>query len=119
MWFQQTSFKNMQFFVNNFFLSSFYSENKEKWQEETEVLIDEEMVPGFHLVVYNDEVNTFDYVIVTLMEVCRHSHEQAEQCTLQIHFKGKCSVKNGDYEELVNMRNEICRRGISAEIESI
>jgi ATP-dependent Clp protease adaptor protein ClpS len=51
------------------------------------------------------------------MEVCEHTAEQAEQCTLQIHFKGKCGVKTGAMEDLVSMRNEICRRGISAEIE--
>jgi len=53
-----------------------------------------------------------------LIEVCNHSAEQAEQCTLMIHFKGKCGVKSGEFDELVTMRNEICRRGISAEIES-
>lgn len=68
------------------------------------------------LIVYNDEVNTFDWVIDTLIEVCKHSSEQAEQCTLIIHYKGKCSVKEGEFDELAGMRNEICRRGISAEI---
>jgi ATP-dependent Clp protease adaptor protein ClpS len=68
------------------------------------------------LVIYNDDVNTFDWVIDTLMEVCRHTNEQAEQCTLIIHYKGKCSVKEGEFDELATMRNEICRRGISAEI---
>jgi ATP-dependent Clp protease adaptor protein ClpS len=68
------------------------------------------------LIIYNDDVNTFDWVIDTLIEVCRHTSEQAEQCTLIIHYKGKCSVKEGEFEELVGMRNEICRRGISAEI---
>lgn len=68
------------------------------------------------LVVYNDDVNTFDWVIDTLIEVCKHSNEQAEQCTLIIHYKGKCSVKEGEFEELTGMRNAICRRGISAEI---
>jgi ATP-dependent Clp protease adaptor protein ClpS len=70
----------------------------------------------WELVVYNDDVNTFDHVISTLMDVCRHSPEQAEQCTVMIHYKGKSSVKSGDFEELANMRNEICRRGISAEV---
>jgi ATP-dependent Clp protease adaptor protein ClpS len=69
-----------------------------------------------NLVVFNDEVNTFDWVIETLIEVCKHTANQAEQCTLIIHYKGKCSVKEGEFEELVAMRNEICRRGISAEI---
>ncbi len=68
------------------------------------------------LVVFNDDINTFDHVIDTLMDVCKHSPEQAEQCTLIIHFKGKCSVKSGDFEELVSMRNEICRREIAAEV---
>ncbi len=68
------------------------------------------------LVVFNDDFNTFDHVIDTLVDVCKHSLEQAEQCTLIIHFKGKCSVKSGDFEELVSMRNEICRREIAAEV---
>lgn len=68
------------------------------------------------LVVYNDDVNTFEHVIQTLMEVCDHSPEQAEQCTLIIHFKGKCTVKSGDWDTLASMRNSICKRGISAEV---
>jgi ATP-dependent Clp protease adaptor protein ClpS len=68
------------------------------------------------LIVYNDDINTFDWVIDTLISVCKHSNEQAEQCTIIIHYKGKCSVKEGEFDELVGMRNEICRRGISAEI---
>ena len=69
-----------------------------------------------HLVIFNDEVNTFDYVIDTLMEVCEHTPDQAEQCTIIIHYKGKCSVKDGSWDQLVPMRNEICRRGLSAEV---
>ncbi|RVU26499.1 ATP-dependent Clp protease adaptor ClpS [Sandaracinomonas limnophila] len=87
------------------------------WQEETEVLVEEKLEESHQLIVFNDEVNTFDFVIQTLIEVCQHSVEQAEQCTLQIHFKGKCGVKAGEFDELTAMRNEICRRGISAEIE--
>lgn len=69
-----------------------------------------------NLIVFNDDVNTFEWVIETLIDVCNHSPEQAEQCTLIIHFKGKCKVKEGEFDELVLQRNEICRRGISAEI---
>lgn len=68
------------------------------------------------LIVFNDEVNTFDHVIKTLVDICQHTPEQAEQCTIIIHYKGKCSVKVGAYEELVPMRNAICNRGISAEV---
>jgi ATP-dependent Clp protease adaptor protein ClpS len=72
---------------------------------------------GNQLIVYNDEVNTFDHVIATLVEICNHTREQAEQCTFIIHYKGKCSVKEGTFEELVPMRQAICDRGISAEVE--
>ncbi|MCP9770929.1 ATP-dependent Clp protease adaptor ClpS [Lacihabitans sp. LS3-19] len=89
-------------------------------ETDVEVLIEEEIVVDeiklYSVVVFNDEVNTFDFVIDTLMEVCEHSKEQAEQCTLIIHFKGKCSVKNGDVEDLTPIRNAICQRGMSAEI---
>ena len=70
-----------------------------KWQEESEVLLEEEIEESNALVVYNDEVNSFEYVISTLIEVCEHSPEQAEQCTLQIHFRGKCAVKSGSFDE--------------------
>ncbi len=78
---------------------------------------DLESIKLWRLLVFNDEVNTFDFVIQTLIEVCDHTPEQAEQCTLIIHFKGKCSVKEGEWNELESMRNEICRRGIWAEVE--
>ncbi len=71
----------------------------------------------WELIVFNDDINTFDHVITTLIDVCQHSPEQAEQCTLLIHYKGKCSVKSGDFEELAAMRNEVCRREISAEVQ--
>ncbi|GAB4045160.1 ATP-dependent Clp protease adaptor ClpS [Spirosoma foliorum] len=86
------------------------------WSTDVHVL-DEVVETDVHnLVVFNDDVNTFEHVIDTLIDVCEHTPEQAEQCTLLIHYKGKCSVKNGSWEELVPMRNEICRRGISAEV---
>lgn len=68
------------------------------------------------LVVYNDDVNTFDHVINTLIRICQHSAEQAEQCTYLIHYKGKCTVKNGSFPELVPMRQGIVDAGINAEI---
>lgn len=68
------------------------------------------------LVVFNDDVNTFDHVINTLIRVCKHSVHQAEQCTLIIHYTGKCTVRKGAFEELMPMRQGICDAGISAEI---
>lgn len=85
-------------------------------EHEVEELVDElEQTTNPHeLVVFNDEVNTFEHVIETLVDVCDHSLEQAEQCTMIIHYKGKCSVKLGGVEELVTMKNDICNRGIQA-----
>jgi ATP-dependent Clp protease adaptor protein ClpS len=86
------------------------------WSTDVDVLDDVVETDVHNLVVFNDDINTFDHVIDTLIDVCGHTPEQAEQCTLLIHYKGKCSVKNGSWDELVPMRNEICRRGISAEV---
>lgn len=69
------------------------------------------------LIVYNDDVNTFDHVIKTLIDVCKHEPTQAEQCTLIIHYKGKCDVKSADFETLRPMCEAILERGISATIE--
>lgn len=69
------------------------------------------------LVVFNDDFNTFDHVISTLMKVCRHSPEQAEQCTWIIHYKGRCSVKKGTFEELKPMKDGIIDAGIDARIQ--
>ena len=68
------------------------------------------------LIIYNDDYNTFDHVINTLMRVCRHSQEQAEQCTYIIHYKGKCAVKKGTLHELKPMKEAICEVGITAKL---
>lgn len=68
------------------------------------------------LVVFNDDVNTFDHVIATLIRVCQHTPEQAEQCTYLIHYKGKCAVKSGSFEFLRPFREAICEAGIDARI---
>jgi ATP-dependent Clp protease adaptor protein ClpS len=77
----------------------------------------EELVEIKNLIVHNDEVNTFDWVIDSLMDICQHSEEQAEQCTLLIHFKGKASVKNGTFEKLQPLKVSLSDRGINATIE--
>lgn len=81
-----------------------------------DVLVLEETTDLRDLVVYNDDVNTFDHVIQTLIEVCQHDALQAEQCTLLIHYKGQCTVKIGSYEELEPMCTAIHDRGISADV---
>jgi len=69
------------------------------------------------LILYNDDINTFDYVIETLIEVCNHEHEQAEQCTFVTHLKGKCNIKNGKYSDLKLMCNVMTIRGLTVSIE--
>ena len=69
------------------------------------------------LIVWNDEVNTFEWVIETLVEVCGHSAEQAEQCAYIIHFQGKYAVKQGSYDELKPQCDAITDRGIGATLE--
>ena len=83
---------------------------------ETDIAVDTEA--PYQLIVWNDDVNTFDWVIETLIEVCGHSQEQAEQCALLIHFKGKYAVKQGSYEELEPMCTAITDRSINATIEA-
>jgi ATP-dependent Clp protease adaptor protein ClpS len=73
----------------------------------------------FSLIVWNDEVNTFEWVIQTLMEVCGQSPEQAEQCAMIIHSKGKYAVKQGAYDDLKPQCDAITDRGIGATIEEI
>ena len=83
--------------------------------EETDLLTDVE--DPCQLIVWNDDVTTFDWVIETLMEICGHTFEQAEQCAMIIHTKGKYSVKEGSYDFLKPMCNAITGRDIGATIE--
>jgi ATP-dependent Clp protease adaptor protein ClpS len=85
--------------------------------EETDVLTSTE--DPCNLIVWNDEVNTFEWVIETLMDVCGHSAEQAEQCAYIIHFQGKYAVKNGSYDDLKPQCDAITERGINATVEIV
>ncbi len=84
---------------------------------EDDVLLDEEVKEENALIVHNDDVNTFDWVIESLVEICKHTWEQAEQCSLLIHFQGKYAVKHGLLEKLKPMKDGLTDRGISATIE--
>jgi ATP-dependent Clp protease adaptor protein ClpS len=91
--------------------------NAEKPFEEDDVDVLTSTESPYNLVVWNDEVNTFEWVIDTLVEVCGHTEDQAEQCAMIIHVKGKYAVKQGDYETLKPMANSIIERGINATVE--
>ena len=73
---------------------------------------------GFNLVLYNDEHNTFDHVIEMLIAVCGHDANQAEQCALLVHFKGKCTVMSGTYDELEPKCTKLLEADLTAEIEA-
>ena len=87
---------------------------------EVETLLDEllveELVEKKDLIVYNDDVNTFDHVIESLVKVCKHQMIQAEQCTWLVHFKGKCTVKTGELKELEPRCSKLLSLGLSAEL---
>ena len=91
---------------------------KAAYQEDemVDVLEAIETVDVMDLIVFNDDVNTFDHVIDTLIKVCKHTPEQAEQCTMLIHYKGKCAVKSGTFDFLKPLREAICEAGIDARI---
>lgn len=87
---------------------------QEKYQEE--LLVEEEVIKQNEIVLFNDDVNTFDHVINTLIYACEHTPEQAEQCSILVHYKGKCTVKTGSYEDLKPRCSKLLEAGLSAEI---
>jgi len=87
---------------------------REKIQEEVDVL--EQEANQHEIVLYNDEVNTFDFVIDSLISICDHTMQQAEQCTYLVHFKGKCTVKTGEIEDLKPRCSKLLELGLSAEL---
>lgn len=87
---------------------------QEKQQEE--VLLEDETIKVNEIILFNDDVNTFDHVIKTLIDACEHTPEQAEQCSLIVHYKGKCTVKTGEYKDLKPRCSKLLDAGLSAEI---
>lgn len=73
-------------------------------------------VDNKRIILFNDDVNTFDFVISSLIELCGHELEQAEQCAVIVHNNGKCDIKEGSYNELFPIHVELVTRGLSAEI---
>jgi len=90
-----------------------FSTKEKKWEE---VLVQEDEALDRELVLFNDDYNTFDHVIDTLIKVCEHSAVQAEQCSLIVHYNGKCTVKTGPLEDLVPRCAGLLEAGLTAEI---
>ncbi|NNE03728.1 MAG: ATP-dependent Clp protease adaptor ClpS [Eudoraea sp.] len=87
---------------------------KEKHLED--LLVEEVTVKEHEIVLFNDDVNTFDHVIGTLINVCDHSPVQAEQCSLIVHYNGKCTVKTGEYNDLKPRCSKLLEAGLNAEL---
>ena len=85
-------------------------------ETEIKVEVEKTAIKENHLVLYNDDVNTFDYVIELLMKVCDHDAIQAEQCAMLVHYKGRCSVKRGSFEVLEPMSAILSDAGLTVEI---
>lgn len=93
------------------------SQHSNKPYEQEDLLLEEEVDKENQLVLYNDEVNTFDWVIESLVSICNHDRTQAEQCSMIVHHNGKCSVKEGNFDKLRPMCEALLDRGLSATIE--
>ena len=87
---------------------------KEKISEK--LLLKEKVSTHNEIVLHNDDVNTFDHVIESLIYACDHTAEQAEQCTILVHYKGKCTVKTGLYDDLKPRCSMLLEAGLSADI---
>ncbi|MGY6560926.1 MAG: ATP-dependent Clp protease adaptor ClpS [Luteibaculaceae bacterium] len=86
------------------------------YQVEEDVLLASDVDDEKEIILFNDDFNTFDFVIESLMEVCNHDLTQATQCTMLVHYKGKCSVKKGSLEKLLPKKRALVTRGLTAEI---
>jgi len=89
---------------------------KEKIQEQVDVDVLEQEVPQHEIILYDDDFNTFDFVIDSLIDICEHTLIQAEQCTMLVHYKGKCAVKTGEFKELKAKCSKLLELGLTAEI---
>lgn len=87
-----------------------------KRQYEEEVLVLDETDEVYKLILHNDDIHTFDDVIEALIQICKHDPIQAEQCTMLVHFKGKCTVKTGSLELLKPMHEKLISRSLTSEI---
>lgn len=89
---------------------------QKQFQQESDVQLLEKEQEKHQIILHNDDVNTFDWVIESLVEICEHNAIQAEQCATIVHYKGKCDVKSGDLKDLKPRCEALLDRGLSAEI---
>ena len=100
----------------NKLIKEIYYNNKPQINEEEDTNLMTDTGQEYEIILFNDDVNTFDHVIETLVSVCNHTYEQAEQCAYIVHFSGKCVVKTGSYDELEPICTKLLEANLSAEI---
>ena len=88
-------------------------------QELEDVSVTTDVDKGFAIILYNDDVNTFDHVIHCLIKYCKHTEDQAEQCAMIVHYKGKCQVKHGSEILLIPICKVLQAQGLSATLEQL
>lgn len=88
-----------------------------KEKEQVEKLFETDKEKSKKLILHNDDHNYFDFVIEALIQICAHTAEQAEQCAMIVHYKGKCDIKEGAFEKLKPMKEALTDRGLNATIE--
>tara|TARA_R110001592_G_scaffold237306_12_gene496414 strand:- start:12117 stop:12428 length:312 start_codon:yes stop_codon:yes gene_type:complete len=100
--------------LTNPMLNTKYSVDTEVDEEiSLDIILDD----GSEVVLFNDDHNTFDFVIDTLIDLCDHNEVQAEQCAVLVHYKGQCSVKKGDHDSMLGISREMNRRGLSSVVK--
>lgn len=102
--------------MNHMFTEKTNRKTLESPEKQSQLEVETAIDPFHRLILYNDDVNTFDHVIKALMEICDHTEEQAEQCALIVHHAGKCEVKTGSYDDLKPRCERLLERGLSASI---
>jgi ATP-dependent Clp protease adaptor protein ClpS len=81
------------------------------------LVVEEVKIEEVDLILYNDDVNTFDHVIDVLVKYCKHEVTQAEQCAYIVHYNGKCQVKRGTFKNLKPICEAMLENGLTAKIE--
>ena len=100
----------------NKLIKEIYYNNNPQINEEEDTNLMTDTGQEYEIILFNDDVNTFDHVIETLVSVCNHTYEQAEQCAYIVHFSGKCAVKKGKYSYLEPICLKLLQADLSAEI---
>jgi ATP-dependent Clp protease adaptor protein ClpS len=86
-------------------------------KEEDIAVLEDVALDDHQVVLYNDDVNTFDFVIELLVKYCKHEALQAEQCAMLVHYKGRCVVKKGGFDKMKSIHEKLSSSGLTAELE--